>query len=637
MTLSLQQGGTLPFTEYLPFTGGAAASGTNVPAAGGNSASSSADMQKDFLKLLGGIKGLPNETAKLIESIQDIYNDANLYNNGELDTQTLTSTYLSTLAKTKTLEFNVGEYDEAKKEVIQNGGLHEFAIDETGRIVVQNQKGKIKHMTLQDYYKQGSNPEYRPLTNSNLLYYRSQVPQFAFDNSLLHVVSNGIGQEKVTDMLQKALAKVGSDTQQVDGYTVRQRDAITNGANILADLFKEGKTAEDVFGKNGLLSLDGVYKTNQLTTDQKEQIKEVSKYLWKAMPENARTWLALRSGNTDNPQQGAHEMMLTLLFASNKHISNFSADIQKDLNFDGTKKSTGSEGNDKDKINPYISMQKQEQGTYSTFQLNSGTSNSMLVDGTVYGSIPDTNWDPVGNTSMSEVLSKGLSGIVENMHGISFGNKVLSPEDLNNIMYDGGGGIMVDLPCKIVNGAKVVNLEVLDEYNKAREEMRALNTQDPNYQKNCGDILRQHGLYELLDSNGLPNKSVFGQFLVVNGYAVDKGNKLYKDNNYIEEVDTSDEGLIDLIQKSLSTDSKKSNYKIDTESWFESSDPDSFFATYDHVYRGSIYIPISNNEGQGNNAGGQLLSYDIMHNKEYQYQLEQKRRTAQSASASVLR
>lgn len=636
MTLSLQQGGTLPFTEYLPFTGGAAASDTNVPAAGGSAASTSADMQKDFLKLLGGIKGLPNETAKLIESIQDIYSDASLYNNGELDTQTLTSTYLSTLAKTKALEFNANEFDDAKKEVIKNGGLHEFAIDETGRIVVQNKSGKIKHMTLDDYYKQGNNPEYRPLTNSNLLYYRSQTPQFAFDNSLLDVISNGVGQEKVTDMLQKALSGIGTDQLSTEGYTVRQQKNITNGINILTDLLKEGKTPEDIFGDKGLLSLDGVYKTKQLTSDQKEQIKQAASYLWKSLPANARTWLAIKSGDTDNPQKGAHEMMLTLLFAHNKHVSDFSADIQKDLNPDGTKKSSGSEGNDKDKINPYISMQKQEQGTYSTFQLNSGTSNSMLVDGTVYGSIPDTNWNPVGNTSMSELLSKGLSGIVENMYGLSFGNKVLSPEDLNNIMYDGGGGIMVSLPCKIVNGAKVVNLEVLDEYNKAREEMRQLNQQDPEYQRNCGDILRQHGLYELLDSNGLPNKAVFSQFLVVNGYAVDKGNKLFRDNNYIEEVDTSDEGLMDLIQKSLSTDSKKSNYKIDTESWFEFSDPDSFLATYDHVYKGSIYIPISNNEGQGNNAGGQLLPYDIMHSKEYQYQLEQKRRTAQSASAAIL-
>lgn len=634
MMLRFQQGGTLPFTEYLPFTGLQTSQETQVPAA---SIGGTGEKQQDLLKLVSQLKGLPSDTGKLIEDLQDIYNEANLFTNGELDASDLTTTYLSTLQKMKYAEFNDAQFKKAEEDVRKNGGLHDYAIDESGRLIVQSQKtGKIKHMSLEDLYKQGQDGEYAPLTNSNLLYYRSQSPDFAFKNDFIDIVSNGIGHDKVTEILQKALGKVGSSTVGEDGYTARQQGEITKGLNILKGLVTQGKTAEDIWGQNGLLSLDGLYKTSSLTQDQKDQIKSVATYLWHTLPRNARTWLAVKSGNTTDPNKGAHDLMMTMLLASENTSYKFQADYQKDINVDGSKKSSSGDGNDKDKINPYISMQKQEQGTYSTFQLNSGTSNSMLVDGTVYGSIPDTNWNPVGNTSMSELFSKGLSGIVENMQGISFGNKVLSPEDLNNIMYDGGGGIMVTLPCKIINGARVVNLDVLDEYNKAREEMRTLNPQDSNYQEECGNILKQHGLYELLDSNGLPNKSVFGQFLVVNGYAVDKGNKLYKDNNYIEEVDTNDEGLMDLIQKSLSTDQKKSNYKIDTESWFESSDPDSFFATYDHVYKGSIYIPISNNEGQGNNAGGQLLPYDIMHSKEYQYQLEQKRRTAQSASASVL-
>lgn len=445
MTLRLQQGGTLPFTEYLPFTGGAAASDTNVPAAGGSTASTSADMQKDFLKLLGGIKGLPNETAKLIESIQDIYNDASLYNNGELDTQTLTSTYLSTLAKTKALEFNAGEFDDAKKEVIKNGGLHEFAIDETGRIVVQNEQGKIKHMTLQDYYKQGSNPEYRPLTNSNLLYYRSQAPQFAFDNSLLHVVSNGIGQEKVTDLLQKALAKVGSDTLQTDGYTVRQQSQITKGLSILQDLIKEGKSIQEIYGNDGLLSLDGVYKTNQLTSDQKQQISSVADYLWKSMPENARTWLSLRSGNTINPQQGAYEMMLTLLFASNKHVSNFSADFQKDLNPDGTKKSSSegssSSGTDLDPVKAFILGK----GYQQPITFNNGTSVAITVNGR-YSTLVDHSGKQLGNDATLQDVTNSTFAPVLDFNNASMGGQLLNNRGLDRVLLNNADIVGVDLP-----------------------------------------------------------------------------------------------------------------------------------------------------------------------------------------------
>jgi hypothetical protein len=43
MTLRFQSGGTLPFAEYLPFTGGDSTSDANVPLADGGKGSGSAD------------------------------------------------------------------------------------------------------------------------------------------------------------------------------------------------------------------------------------------------------------------------------------------------------------------------------------------------------------------------------------------------------------------------------------------------------------------------------------------------------------------------------------------------------------------------------------------------------------------
>lgn len=638
MTLRFQQGGTLPLAEYLPFTGLQTASDTSVPAAGGTSSQAS-EGQKDLLKLVSQMKGLPSDASKLIEDLQDVYSETNLFNNGELDAQDLTTTYLSTLQKIKFAEFNEDQFKQAEKSVRDNGGLHEYAIDSYGRLIVQNSKnGKIKHMSLQDFYAQGDNPEYIPLTNSNLLYYRAQSPEFAFKNDFIEVASNGIGQEKVTKMLQDSLAKIGSTSISDEGYTARQQGEITKGISILQDLARQGKSADEIWGENGLLSLDGLYKTASLNQDQKQQIKQAATYLWATMPKNARTWLAMKSGNTSDPNKGAQDLMMTLLFAHETTKSDFKVDYQKDLTINGDKVSTKS-GSDDDKVNHYISMQNKIHGTYGTFELNSGTNNSLMVEGTKYGSLPDFNGKPVGTTSMSKLFAEGLSGIVEDMKGISFGDHVVDPNDLSNIWYDGSGGMMVDLPCKIVNGTKVVDLGVLDSYNRAYEQFKAL-PKDQQTSDAFGEILQQFGLYQLLDGSGLPNKSLFGQFLVVTGYGVDKNNTLWQNQNgeknrYLEDVDTSNEALMETISRDLSTDSKKSNYTIDTENWFESSDPEGFF-TYDHVYKGTLYIPISNNEGQGHNAAGQKLGYDVMHEDERRYQQEQKRRTMRDVGSGVL-
>jgi hypothetical protein len=266
--------------------------------------------------------------------------------------------------------------------------------------------------------------------------------------------------------------------------------------------------------------------------------------------------------------------------------------------------------------------------------LNSGTQYSMTVNGAVYGNLKDNDWNPIGNTSMANILNKGLSGIVQSMHGISFGDKVLKPEDLNDIMYDNGGAMVVDLPSKIVNGTKVVDLDIVNQYNEARK----LYDQQRNGEDNpelLGKILSDKGLDELLDDNGLPDKNRFCRFLIVTGYAVDKDDKFSKksngeENKFIEEIDNPDDSLIGLIQTSLSPDGK-SNYEIDTHSW---ANPGDWFNNYDHIYKGNLYIPLSENEIASHDAGKETLPYYIQHMQQEKYQLKQKQKIASNVTGA---
>ena len=83
---------------------------------------------------------------------------------GSADIADLASTYLSNLYQIKIASFNKKEYDKVYKEVTKNGGLNEYAITDSGRVIVMdegkiiadevpNEVGKILKSQNHDMYK----------------------------------------------------------------------------------------------------------------------------------------------------------------------------------------------------------------------------------------------------------------------------------------------------------------------------------------------------------------------------------------------------------------------------------------------------------------------------------------------------
>jgi hypothetical protein len=109
-------------------------------------------------------------------------------------------------------------------------------------------------------------------------------------------------------------------------------------------------------------------------------------------------------------------------------------------------------------------------------------------------------------------------------------------------MYSNSGGMVVTLPCKIVNGHKEVNLGVKKTYEEAIQEVesKGISKNSSEYYKILGEVLKQKGLNSLLDSNGYPDRNKFGQFLVVEAYTTDKIKNLDTSSQYIEKVKNPD-------------------------------------------------------------------------------------------------
>lgn len=185
MILKLQQGGNAlpPLVSYQPVTvtGGATAGASVAPS---DNNQESADLtDKDLLKMLEKLDGLPSDMAVLTQTLQNFYIDQQY--SPFPSTSNIASRYLQALNQMKIANFNRKEYDDAFSTVNKNGGINEYAVTDRGQLFCMNNEGDFQLLSLEQLKE---NPDYQPLTNSELLYYRAQSPQLANNNELLKVV-----------------------------------------------------------------------------------------------------------------------------------------------------------------------------------------------------------------------------------------------------------------------------------------------------------------------------------------------------------------------------------------------------------------------------------------------------------------
>jgi hypothetical protein len=109
------------------------------------------------------------------------------------------------------------------------------------------------------------------------------------------------------------------------------------------------------------------------------------------MPNNARTWLKFKSGDTENSEEGAKKLMASLMFAHNSPTIEYNLQRVGSGNGDGS--GVGG-GTDDIKTTFLGQIQRREGGHDGTWIVNLGGkyhNTTMSIDGTVYESLLDTN------------------------------------------------------------------------------------------------------------------------------------------------------------------------------------------------------------------------------------------------------
>lgn len=566
--------------------------------------------EKDLFSMLKDVDGLPNETQEVMNQIREMYQSVSLFGSNSFSgVSDIADMYAEILSKIKTLNFNKNEYDKAYKEVQQNQGLNEFAINGAGQIFAYDEDGKQSWVSVKDYLN--NQDKYRAITNSELLQFRAYNPNLVYENSVLNVINNGIGISKVAELIRNNMRSLGEYTDSITGYSAKAGKQVMQGLKVLDDLESQGQI------QGGMMTLDGLYQTKVITKDQQKQAEAALQYIYQALPNNAKTILQIHSGDAKNPNKGALETIWNLISSTRSDSHTVENTYQKDLNIDGSKKSSSDDSSslqNKDLTTPELFLQGH--GQKEEFMISMGTGVSKSVQ-TSMMPLTKANGNLVGPMSSVQEIAQGQYGPILNLPEATMGGRKIKMENLDQVLSEDGNIRMVDFP---VNDDGTPDLRPVTLENKAKAdklmEESGIDVNDPQSRlqnaTRINEILQECNLPAAYDKNG---DIVFGKwatFGVLKGIADGRAlgiSDMDGSGAFLQEVD--DDATINSYKQKFHDASGLSDNKE-----YEFSKPgiwDSIASLWggsdgDRFFKGDIWIPLNQNYFNAKVGGGSKIS-----------------------------
>ena len=171
---------------------------------------------------------------------------------------------------------------------------------------------------------------------------------------------------------------------------------------------------------------------------------------------------------------------------------------------------------------------------------------TMVAQSYTAGAPVDNNFEQLGVMNLSQFKQKATALKAANTKDFTFGNKVLSPEEIAAVVYDGSSEFaIVDLPYTTDNAGRITPaFNKLDAFNKIQREL----SKNPNMNNmKFAQICKENNIDPSeIDrtSNSIKFKKTMA-FITFSAYAGDKTLDLSDDNKrYLEQVDPDKAKLI---------------------------------------------------------------------------------------------
>lgn len=583
----MQSGGGLPpFAQYTPVTVNNA---VNAGSASTDDSSKTGDTDKgqitdkDLLTLLKDIDGLPSDMQELYRDLTRFYQLGG--EDGDLNTGSLSTQYIKALQKIKNAKFNKEAFDKAYTELEKNGGINELAVSTSGSIMALDENGKIRSVASSELEK---NPDkYQALTNGELLKLRAEDISYAGANDLQRIASNGIGMEKISELLKANIQKLGEDVFSREGYI---SGSTQEGLQLLNKLIEENGITKGT-------DLEGLYKAKIITKEQKHKIDGVLKYAFSMLPDNAKNLLKIKAGGLDKAYNLAKDMMLSTTSSTDEMELDYLTD--KEGNKPGEKAKE-----DKTPGADLFSSISQGQGPEGTFQMMNADGYSMTITGTSYPELSTKDGNRVEESSLKTLLEDyGYNSVAKGgKYAITFGNQALTSGDTADISFmNDRQATRVILPTTTdAEGNIVPDLQFVEKNRDLIDMINKKGLNDPEVRSKMAEA----GLISQYD--GLPDLNKFQSYLCLNGMGTSRN---IGDDTIKKEV--TDDAKIDQFERAIyrnkknGVEGKEYKFDFDRSNWYNPAD---WFGLYDKLYEGTIYIPVTESVLQTHLGAGTSVS-----------------------------
>ena len=441
-----EQGGGLIYTPFIPGMQGTtstSSSKSNIS----DSESKIDALDKELIALMKGQDLLPSDIDRITKSIVSFQKKASKYAALGDYSSVMPGVYQIQGEVLKAQAFKKQSDTIVKRMADENAGS-EVALDTYGRMYVQDKDGNVTKVSTSDFDEE----KYRPLSNSELLYYR-QVST-ADNGQIFNDLGNMVGMETVQSQLSEIIKNFG--TIKGDKFETRKMQDIAgdlaNGIGVFKITEKYSKA--DLNDFSGLL-------LSQLSRDAQYRIKANAKLMGMSDKDYIRTIIASRT--------------------SPEISTDYEASMTKAIAGDGGSGSGSGEGSgDAKNLKEYSYVERlaanQNAGLPTQLFINKqGSPIDMSVMAFNQGPIvKDKEENSIGAGMLSDIRNDayGLNQVAT-QDSVQFGNQMFSRTKQDTIYYDNSTMYTAKLPWTTdKNGNVMVDYSVVDLLDKLNERRK---------------------------------------------------------------------------------------------------------------------------------------------------------------------
>ena len=591
MILKYQQGGGTaapPFVAYQPLITSGGRSG-NIEGASSSSKKSSKEENDvtdlEILKLLDKIKALPSDRQFIQKKINALFfnRQYGLATNAQIANELQQILYYSQLSA-----HNEEMFKAVREHSEKNGGLNEIAVSSDGKVYAYKDDDYQK-MTIEEAEASG----YTPLTNAQLLNYRSSFA--AFGNEIFEAVDSSISMKNIIDYINSVIQGLGKDTMQKEGFFRTSSTQVIRGLQEFQKALDSPKASG-----NYDATIDNLYKYNVMNVSQANQAMNAIESIYITMPANAKALLKYKSLSKDD--KGALNLLEQIVGAHLSTENKFTLSVDTPnvkTNADGTKTTTGGTLEDKTfKLGP-VELLDNGYGQKQEHLIQTGQGNMNGIKVTTVQMPITKGGNQIGIGTLEDVATSDFGGYLD-LENVTIGGVRVDPTAFQNVAVNGTQLHTAWLPVdqqELLNTGNIrPDIDSLRRLKVAQDIIKNKGIKDP---QQINEVLKAQQLPMMFDGKDviLTNYSKFG---IINGTAIQQAlpeNAQVAD--YLTET-TDQQAILNTLSILQKGRGEKDRIKFNEKNLWNG-----LWNTYDHVYKGTIFIPV-HSDYFTNNSGQQL-------------------------------